>query len=82
MTAADELADAIGERQHWELDGLDAIYRPHGVTAHVRIRPVRAPTRPRDRYLVSTIEGEIAVHSTPMPTAVAAIAWAERRKLS
>jgi hypothetical protein len=48
----------------------------------VRIRPVRTPARPRERYLASVIEGQAAVHSTPMPTAAAAVAWSERRNLT
>jgi hypothetical protein len=76
-----ELAAAIAGRAHWQLDGLGAVYEPPGAVAHVRVRPVRAPVRARERYLVSVIEGQAATHSTPMPTAAAAVAWGERRNL-
>jgi hypothetical protein len=76
-----ELAAAIAQRPHWQLDDQGALYAPPDAGAHVRIRPIRTPARPRDRYIVSVIADETAVHSTPMPTAVAAIRWAETRNL-
>ncbi|MEV7630667.1 hypothetical protein [Actinoplanes sp. NPDC089786] len=67
-----ELPAAIAGRAHWQLDELGAVYTPPDAAAHVRIRPVRAPARARERYLVSLIEAQAAKQSTPMPTAAAA----------
>ena len=64
-----ELAAAIAGHLHWQFDEQGAVYAPPGAISHVRIRPVRAPARARERYLVSVILGEAAKHSTPMPTA-------------
>jgi hypothetical protein len=77
-----ELAAAVAGRAHWQLDELGALYALPGAAAHVRVRPVRTPARVRERYLVSVIAGDVARQSTPMPTAAAAVAWAERRNLT
>jgi hypothetical protein len=77
-----ELAAAIAGRPHWQLDEQDAVYAPPRAVAHVRIRPVRTPSRARERYLVSVIEDQAAKQATPMPTAVAAVVWSERRNLA
>jgi len=75
-----ELAAAIARRSHWQLDEQGVVYARPGASGHVRIRPVRAPARTRERYLAS-VKNEAALQSTTMATAVSALAWSERRKL-
>ena len=77
-----ELAAAIAQRPHWQLDDQGAVYAPPGADAHVRVRPVPTPARARERYFASVIAGETALHSTLMPTAATAVAWGERRNLA
>jgi hypothetical protein len=77
-----ELAAATAARPHWQLDEQGAVYVPSGAAAHMRIRPVRTPARAWECYLASVIEGQAAVHSTPLPTAAAAVQWSEIRNLS
>jgi hypothetical protein len=77
-----ELAAAIAQRPHWQLDDQGAVYAPPGVAAHVRIRPLQAPTRARERYVASLVKGEAALQSTTMPTAATAVIWGERRRLT
>ena len=83
MIADAELAAAIADRPHWQLDDLGAVYAPPGATTHVRVRPVQKPPRARERYAASVISaGEVALQSITMATAVSAIAWSERRNLN
>jgi hypothetical protein len=77
-----ELAAAIAQRSHWQLDDQGAVYAPPGAGAHVRIRPVQTLARARERYFASVIAGEAALQSTLMPTAAAAVTWGERRRLT
>jgi hypothetical protein len=77
-----ELAAAIAQRPHWQLDGQGAVYAPPGASAHVRIRLIQTPARARERYVASLIKGEAALQATTMPTAATAVAWGERRRLT
>ena len=77
-----ELAAAITQRSHWQLDDQGAVYAPPGAAAHVRIRPLRAPANRRERYVASVIKGEAALQATTMRTAATAVTWAERRQLA
>jgi hypothetical protein len=77
-----ELAAAIAQRPHWQLDDQGAVYAPPGAAAHVRVRPIRTPPRTRERYAASVIAGEAALQSTIVPTAAAAVVWSERRNLT
>jgi hypothetical protein len=76
-----ELVAAVGERAHWQLDVRGAVYAPPGATAVVRVRPVRQPMR-RERYVASIMRSGNAVHAVPFGTAVGAVQWAERTRLS
>lgn len=76
-----ELAAAVAERAHWRLDGLGAVYAPPDASAEVRVRAVRTPAR-RERYVAAIVQGGTAAYAVPWPTAVAAVLWAERARLS
>jgi hypothetical protein len=77
-----ELAAAIAQRPHWQLDDQGAVYAPPGAAAHVRVRPIRTPPRARERYAASVIKNETALQSITMPTAATAVVWSERRNLT
>jgi hypothetical protein len=80
--AAAELADAVESRPFWTVNDQGAVYARPGGDAHVRVRPIATPARPRNRFIVSVIRGDRAEQSAPAGTAVAAIRWAESRALS
>jgi hypothetical protein len=77
-----ELVASVAQRPHWQLDDRGATYAPPGATAHVQVRPVKAPARARERYVATTIAGTAATSSTHTGTALEAITWAERRNLA
>jgi len=76
-----ELATAIDQRPHWSLDEQGAVYAPPGATAEVRVRPVRVPVR-RERYVAAIVAQGAAVYTTPWPSAVSAVHWAEQARLA
>ena len=68
-----ELAAAIAQRPHWQLDDHGAVYAPPGAAAYVRVRAARIQTRARERYAASVIATEAAVQSTTTSTATSAV---------
>lgn len=82
MIADDELAQELRGWQHWRLDGaLAAVYGPPGITGWILVRRVAQPARASERYVVSTIQGDRAVHTVPCGTAREAVVRAERTRL-
>ena len=77
-----ELTAAIAQRPHWQLDDQGAVYTPPDAASQVRVRPVNAPARARERYFAVVIDSGTARQSTLMPTAAAAVSWGERRRLT
>jgi hypothetical protein len=79
MIADDELAKELQGRQHWRLNGAHAaVYGPPGVAGWILVRRVAQPARARERYVVSTIKGDRAVHTVSCGTAREAVVLAER----
>jgi hypothetical protein len=76
-----ELAAAVAGRVHWRREGRAAVYAPPDTTATVRVLPVPGATR-RARFIAVINRGGQAEHSRPCGTALEAVAWAERVRLS
>jgi hypothetical protein len=78
-----ELAKAVEGREHWTLDGpAAAVYAPPEASSSVRIRSAVHAASVRERYAATIMEDGRAAHVTRWPTAVSAVMWAERVKLS
>lgn len=81
MIADSELADAVGDRQHWQPDGNGAIYTPPGTTVTMRVRRVAQQTK-REEFMVSVVRDGQALYSTPCHSAAEAVRVAERTRVT